>query len=231
MIGLNMYWMRCPDGAELVTPNPAPKRKSDDKRTVLNIEDDRPYIKYRTDRLEPVYWQLKSPHEGKGHLGQAKVVDFIGCKTDQHFVAFIGKNGLPINPRKGNDRAHLYWLKGWRDGLEELLTAASSDDPAKALKIFEKINTDPANLQPRMYISAETGKLTGELVPESPMGFMIMECYLAILNSTSLLTCRQCGSFFLAGAGTNKRTNAFYCSNRCRVAAQAPAKQKPKTTA
>lgn len=33
------------------------------------------------------------------------------------------------------------------------------------------------------------------------------------------LNCRQCGGTFHAGHGTNKRTNAFYCSNKCRVAA------------
>ena len=112
---------------------------------------------------------------------------------------------------------------------EQLVHIQTSKRELTALLALQALDTKSiAKLWPRTKASIMLGARSSGLPPtmflelRSLVGFMRAEVALILCGGTKVMSCAQCGNFFIAGAGRNagsKRSGAIYCSPRCRVAA------------
>jgi hypothetical protein len=74
-------------------------------------------------------------------------------------------------------------------------------------------------LTPRLDTTADGGAVCLALTPRTLADFMIMEVAMVASHGAKLSQCQHCGTQFLTGTLTGRRSHAVYCSDRCRTAA------------
>jgi hypothetical protein len=215
MIGLELSWVRCLDGAEVIDlgPRPQPLPQPEGKAVVLSEEADFGVrIRHRSDEIR--HYELRMED-----LKQSMLERYLRCQDAEDFAAFVTDYGLPgpaegIEGGRNAQEQSLDSLVNVRDGLKSLIT--STDGVIKFNGISMALRP---NLLP-LFTTWKGGSPRLVFEPRNPNGFMLMEAAIALSNATALQTCLHCSRPFLAGPLTSKRIGAYYCSNRCRVAAQ-----------
>lgn len=152
-------------------------------------------------------------------LKKPLIEEFLNCEAPVDFVKFASEYGLPGVA----EETKLADLIKSRDTLRRLLDLHTAGKTSEAVKLYNKLAKP---VTPFLAEWVDRAAPVMAFHPETPFGFMAMEAALAIANATVLLTCNHCTRPFLAGALTSKRTNAYYCANKCRVAAQRAAEAR-----
>jgi hypothetical protein len=203
MIGLLLEMDYCPDGV-IVTEG---------------------FFRRRTDRIERlrlVTADLADPVVLQFVNARDDLVPFMSKYTDgsihgvSHLLTFY--EDLPSSPL------------GLQNQLREMLLSAGSDEPIDPLIqmtseplpiVLTRINLSPAfNLErgkPRMLLRCA----------DLPM-FMQMEIAMVALEGAKVVTCEHCRNLFLTGPSTSRRSDATFCSDRCRVAAMRARKKESR---
>lgn len=209
MIGVELKFSRCADGAEIVeysapTPNPKEALLGGDAREGL-------YIRYRSGVMRLYDRRLVD-------LKQTMAEEFLACSSPAGFMKFVSDYGIPGGAPDGRTtEVELSALVESRDWLRQLFDLTAANKTTDAVHLYNRIAKP---LTP--FLAQWSGHKTPVMAFEAqnPYGLMAMEAALAVANATTLRTCAHCSRPFLAGALTSKRTNAFYCQNKCRVAHQ-----------
>jgi hypothetical protein len=215
MDGLTIDIQRCPDGVELV---------------------DGAFYRGRTDRSEPERITLTN-------LEDPVVIAFVNATDDAQRQLFFGRFGLLSPTKWWHGRLDKqFWLHGptglIRDDIlndqsrfRELLQQAGGDDPTAAMtRINRALETfDDFKLRATFPLAGPQGTPRLVLKSESLIGFMLMETAMVATQGARLGECEQCGTLFLTGPMTGRRSHARFCSNKCRVAAMRARNAKAKT--
>jgi hypothetical protein len=209
MDGLTTDIQRCPDGVELV---------------------DGAFYRGRTDRSEPERITLTN-------LEDPVVVAFVNATDDARRKLFFGRFGFLNATRGWHDRLAKYFIYNpgvgtgpltYQDDIledqsrfRELLQQAGGDDPTAAMtKINRALETfDDFKLRATFPLAGPDGTPRLVLKSESLIGFMLMETAMVATQGARLAECEHCGTLFLTGPMTGRRSHARFCSNKCRVAA------------
>jgi hypothetical protein len=207
MIGIELHYRRCADGAELheYPALPAPTR-----RAVLIGGETREgqYVRLKSKSMRTYDRRLID-------LKKPLIEEFLGCKTPDDFVVFVSEYGIPGGGPEAETKVSD--LVKSRATLQKLFDLSAAGKTTEAIHLYNRI-AKPVTPILAQWTGLKTPVMT--FVPDHPYAFMAMEAALANANATVLLTCNHCSRPFLAGALTSKRTNAYYCSNKCRVASQ-----------
>jgi hypothetical protein len=213
MNGLAIDIERCQDGVELV---------------------DKVY-RYRTKRTETERVVLAD-------LEDPIVIAFVNATDDEERQRFFGRFGLPDLTPWWHQRDTKLWIHGGarqetggllpkeihRDDIlkdqsrfRRLLQSAGGEDPGAAMTAVNSALAKHREfkLQPTIQLAGPRGIPRLLLKSESLLGFMLMETAMVVANGARLAECEQCGTLFLTGTLTGRRSHARFCSDRCRVAA------------
>ena len=165
-------------------------------------------------------------------LSDPIAVQFVNAKSDgalKHFLSSYGLPGsfeppiryadvlsdLPSEKRPiPVDRISQKMILGWQSIILRILVDKDTKILNALIGITESLRLTPAVSPPR-----GSEKLAISFTPNDLFGYMLMEVAFMIVGDGPLLTCDHCGSLFIAGSGTGKRSHKKYCSDRCRVAA------------
>ncbi|MFB6419910.1 hypothetical protein [Bradyrhizobium tunisiense] len=208
MIGIELLAFKCVDGAELHEYPPV--RKAQKSVTIGGETREGLYVRLRSKNMRRYDRKLID-------LKKPLIEEFLCCQEPGDFVNFASEYGLP----GVTEETKLADLIKSRDTLRRLLDLHTAGKTSEAVKLYNKI-AKPVT----PFLAEWVDHPVMAFHPETPYGFMTMEAALAVANATVLLTCNHCTRPFLAGALTSKRTNAYYCSNKCRVAAQRAAEAR-----
>ena len=197
MFGLLLQTERCQDGVDLTESHFRPRTN---RREPLRL--------VTADLADPVVLQFLNAH-------------FYGYET---LVAFMSKYtaGSFVGTGAGGDFAHPAFIMRWANFLRQMLLAAGGGEPIDALIGITKDTS--INLNPTFHL--EDGKPRMLLqCTDLPM-FMQMEIAMIALEGAKLVNCEQCRNFFLTGPLTGRRSDATFCSDRCKVAAMRARKKE-----
>jgi hypothetical protein len=205
MNGLAIEIERCPDGVEMT---------------------DSDHYRFRTNRRETQRIVLAD-------LEDPIVIAFVNATDDDARQLFFGRFGLIGLTRFWHDRSGRQWVHGGapdvrRDDtlkdqswFRKLLQSAGGGDATAAMTAVNSALAKHRefNLQPTIQLAGSRGTPRLLLKSESLLGFMLMETAMVVANGARLAECEQCGTLFLTGPMTGRRSHARFCSDRCRVAA------------
>jgi hypothetical protein len=167
------------------------------------------------------------------------VLHFVNARDDIARAQFLSRFGMLVIGghvyRETDDEERREARRAYhsirRDEMSErqadmlsMLAIAGGEDPMRAI---DAINWALAGRLGKFF----TGKITPRLdfgggrgprlalQPTSLSAFMVLELAMIIANGARLGTCEHCSKKFLTGHQTGRRSDAKYCSDRCRVAA------------
>jgi hypothetical protein len=214
MNGLAIDIERCPDGVEMVDSG----------------------YSYRTNRRETERIVLAD-------LEDPIVMAFVNATDDEGRQLFFGRFGLIGLTRFWHERSGRQWLHGSAPGIRrddilkdqswfrKLLQNAGGEDAAAATTAVNSALAKHRefNLQPTIQLTGPRGTPRLLLKSDSLLGFMLMETAMVVAIGVRLAECEQCGTLFLTGPLTGRRSHARFCSDRCRVAAMRARNAEIKT--
>jgi len=174
----------------------------------------------RIERLRLVTADLKDP----------VVLQFVNARDD--LVPFLSK--YTTGSFRGVSQLPTFYDVGYayspirlQNDLREILLLAGGGEPIDALirVTSERPATlDPIDLSPAFHL--ERGKPRMLLRCTELTTFMQMEIAMVALEGAKVVTCEHCHNLFLTGPSTSRRSDATFCSDRCRVAAMRARKKE-----
>jgi hypothetical protein len=219
MDGLTIVAERCPDGVELA-PLPETQRQGWQPIPARRV------FRYRTDRRESQLLTIDS-------LEDPIVIRFVNAASDEKRRLFFERFGLdsrngrflwggePFAPLASleDELRHDYVAQN-QLRFREMLQGLSNFDPAvRMAAVNALIERRGFSLRPTFQLAGATGTPRLLLRSDTLIGFMMMEVAMGIANNARTAECEQCGTLFLTGPLTGRRSHARFCSDRCRVAA------------
>ncbi len=188
----------------------------------FSLEDDA-VIRGKSDRLTPYKISVSN-------LEDPYAVRFVNARTKDDLAAFIRRFGEP--QRSGpTDKAEGEFVKDLAflradltQGLE--LTNAADDDAARSEWASEHLAF--TTLRPVFECNEVDQRPRLAFRPETLSDLMFLEVAFALDAGAKLRRCEHCGTAFLIGHLTGRRSTAVYCSDRCRVAALRAKNSKSK---
>jgi hypothetical protein len=155
-------------------------------------------------------------------LEDSVALRFINATTEDALVQFFARFGLATKI----DELRVEIETEQQAILSVHLQKALSGDAAHAGPAVAHL-LKSIRLQPAFDFSGseQTARLT--LRADTLRQFMIMEIAFAAAAGARLSRCEYCGTAFLMGPMTGRRSTAKFCSDRCRVAAM---RQRNATT-
>jgi len=219
-IGVEVTWARCRDGAELhdygsSTTDP---KLTHERLASLKGQASGVWIRNRSNDL---------------HLYTLRLVDlkkplfelFINCTSYQDLAGFVSEYGIPgPSTYDGLDakETEVAAMESVRNGMRRIMDQNAKGTAFECASAFNSfvLALKGTALKPLLGIWQNANAPSLCFQPANLYGYMAMEVAMAISSAAALRTCRHCSAVFIAGPLTSKRSNAYYCSNRCRVAAQ-----------
>jgi hypothetical protein len=195
-IAVQLEWSYCPDGVEIYEQVPAGTTIAEQASAGL-------YLRPRTNRRATR--RLFAVDAAK-----AVVLKFASATSDEALLKFCSEYGLPGT--EGAAEIALETVQGLRNRLRELLALSPSE-------LSARVFTGP---RVRLGLAVERKSLVLALKPATLADYMAAEVAIILAGAASIAACENCGTLFAAKTGRaagGKRTDARYCSPRCRVAA------------
>jgi hypothetical protein len=213
-VGIEFQWAVCPEGAAIVDHGPG--KPTPAGVTVLTGELRGRWLTNRTKNLVGYRRHLTDLKSG------TMLESFINADTDEKLLAFVSEFGMVGTVELDHKESAIEGPREYQAAFKRLFDHAGQGEQLQAIEVFNSISASAKGTALKPSLSLPYGQATPIMTftPKTPYGYMLMEASMAISNATELRTCQHCGTAFFAGALTSKRTNAYYCSNRCRVAAQ-----------
>jgi hypothetical protein len=195
MYGLKLSGERCPDGVDLV---------------VLSIGRGGGPSKfsYRTARRVPLQIEIEN-------LRNPVAVDYINAHTDAERARFFSRYGMP----GGGEEIERKRVLQEQGALNTLLRVVGGDKPAAAIEAITSALKLPEDRLLPAFDLARGGIPRMLLEVQCLSALMHMEAALVAAHGARYRTCLYCKSVYLIGPETERRSDARYCSDRCRVAA------------
>jgi hypothetical protein len=236
MYGLLMNLGRCPDGVGLVELELPPP--SDYERKHHSGEpwpSPATVFGYRSERRVAYAKSIDN-------LESPVVIDFVNAVDDEQRMLFFGKFGFGVTEGDlGRDLFLWHYRTRDRPGnsffpycgvlnrdnviehqarYRELLRITSGEDRLAAMDAINSIIDDERDtLTPLFHLAGSKGTPRLLLKCNSLLGFMHMEVATIVAMGARSAECEQCGTMFVTGPATGRRSHARFCSDKCRVAA------------
>ena len=218
MYGLTVENLRCLDGIELIEL-PSTGLAGAEGTLASGVSKPKPgepesptplIFRHRTERVETARLEFTN-------LEKPVVIDFINAGDDEGLRKFFDEFGLTI-PGSQVDRDET--LRNQKN-LRHLLETTNIGSATVAVRTANDIIAQlaGAELLPIWHQAGRRGAPHVVLKSKSLLAFMLMEVANAAAYGAQLSTCQRCGTAFLTGKMTMRRTRAKFCSDRCRVAA------------
>jgi hypothetical protein len=164
---------------------------------------------YRTDRRETVRREISN-------LEDPLVMVFVNARENDQRVQFFSQFGLL---EAGQDIRRPDVLN-YQEAFHDLLLRREFFDSTASL--FSDHSFD---LRPTLYLVGDAAQV--RLDNRTLLSFMLMETATATAQGAQLAACERCGTQFLTGPLTGRRSHARFCSDRCRVAAMRARNAEP----
>lgn len=204
MYGLAVEIDRCPDGVELVELPAMRGNTLADSRPAMTV------FRYRTQRRQSERFEFTD-------LENPVVVAFVNAVDDERRRRFFERFGLTVPDRQLDYDSALISQAQFRLLLQ---TAGGENASAAMAAVNDVISAHRAlSLNPTIHLAGRRGAPRLLLQTGSLLGFMVMETAMAVAHGARLAACEKCGTVFLTGQLTSRRSHAKFCSDRCRVAA------------
>jgi hypothetical protein len=167
-----------------------------------------------SERREPV-------HVVTADLDDPVVLQFVNARDEDALVQFMSKYSAGdlytqedppqtmFAPRLGATK-----IADMRDYLRRKLASTGSSDQVEALVALSE-----PRIETKATFHLRDGKAQMLLRCHHLLDFMRMEVATIAVEGAKLVTCGYCGNYFPTGPATSRRTDAQYCSDKCRVAA------------
>lgn len=205
-------WQRCPDGVS-IQEIPSPTRSAG-RRTVLHTVGGGSFFVYNSNTRLPDRYAIGDKQR------EPLITLFANCRDDEDLCEFFDRYGL-IGAR-GDDKLSRDEALEARDKFRQELSWAK-----RALRDgkFERAS-DLLEMNPRAI--AGMGLVKGSrgqpprlvLEAQSLEFFMLVELAVYLSHGATVLNCKHCNSFFIAGGGgVGKRVVSESCSRSCKQAA------------
>jgi hypothetical protein len=191
---------RCPDGVQ-VLPAPEP-----DGPTVF---------RYRSLRRETRRFELAD-------LAAPVIVDFVNATTDELKREFLDRYGIPDHFDRSDKSVliHRSLLEKWQKEYGTILDL-ETDQSLPGRGAMDLINAEmsqyPVRLETRLV--GPKGTPRPILTVKHVLGFMLYEATMIHAQGAKKATCEWCGTTFLTGGTTGRRSTARFCSEKHRLAA------------
>lgn len=200
MYRILLSWERCPDGIEIVDFGP-----QDDEGAL------RPHGKWwscRSERREPVQYDISN-------LEDPIVIRFINARDDESMCQFLGRFGIinrlvDSSTNKPASKVPCEGVKKRQEEFLNLLYLITAD-------VYDRVNVNLSLSVSLQFSSSKPNTLA--LRPNSLSDFMMTELASIAVNGARPTECQHCGTVFITGPLTGRRSHAMFCSDRCRVAA------------
>jgi hypothetical protein len=118
---------------------------------------------------------------------------------------------------------HFSTIAGWQILLRQRVTEAGSSDQVAAL-----VSLSDPHIRTAISFHLRDGRAQMLVRCDELFDFMRLEAAMIAIEGAKLVTCGCCGNYFAAGPATSRRTDAQYCSDKCRVAAMRARKKESK---
>jgi hypothetical protein len=174
-------------------------------------------IRYWTDEERPVHYKVT-------HLLEPYSIRLLNSASASAIASFVGRFGL-LSKELERDRNSLVNIESAREDIHDLFTFYSPDDPKKVLQ-WTNDRLKQAELE--LAFELVDGKRRLVYRAKDLKSLLFYECAIALDVGAVLARCAHCGSAFLTGPLTGRRSHAIYCAEKCRVAAFRL--KSPKTT-
>jgi hypothetical protein len=211
-VALRLDWAYCPDGVELYE-RPEPKGAS---ATLAGGALGGP-----VSILRPRTARRKTQKFYRSDVANAIALQFAKANTDDALLAFCGEYGLPgwVPHDDGASEMPLLLVRDVHANLLRLIgigLAGATHSKTPLLTRFFPVT--------RVVLGLTAGEASPVLMlqPETLAAFMYAEAALIISGNTGIMACENCGSLFVTQSGRSaggKRSDARYCSSKCRLAA------------
>ncbi len=216
-LGLRLDWTRCPDGVEVFE-----RKLEDDEAYSLELARvGHPDRVIDLSQTSGKFVRFKSEARETLCLGESDslVLKFASANTEERLLKFMSDYGLPDwqpTPERTPDTEEDAQILEYWASLPEGFALERIEREQAAMR---KLVKSPASFADQFEASVVVRMPAGGLMlqPRTLIEFMKLEAALIACGHAEIITCSHCGSFLTRGWGT--RTDAKYCSTRCRVAA------------
>lgn len=196
MVPIRLGWTRPTDGVECVN------------RPIEGIEggNNNIDVRPRSDRTDDVTYDVVD-------LENPMVVRFLNAvRDDDQLAVFLSRFGMLT-------RAPTMRLEYIKSLQTPFVLALVHNNKAGPLDRVKNINyfLNETSLRPSFESTGGVSKLVFH--PNSLISLMAMEVALAHEAGAVSTSCAHCGTLYLTGPLTGRRSHSVYCSDRCRVAA------------
>lgn len=117
----------------------------------------------------------------------------------------------------------------WYSKIEGMRTGIAMWERGSKRRLVQAWNTpDIGRTNIKLDYRGKEDVLGLVMVPASLLSAMHLQLAQAITRNNALQRCLWCGTWFLFGAGTNRRRSAHYCSDNCRKVAHRDRKEGSK---
>jgi hypothetical protein len=177
------------------------------------------YFRPLSERREPV-------HLITADLDDPVVLRLLNARDD--LLPFMARYsaGEAHTPREIYGRefnVHVGTIASWQRIFRDRLTGISGADQVEAL-----ISLSQPPMSHEVSFHLQDGKPRILIRCERFFDFLRMEAATIAVEGAKLVACGRCGDYFLTGPGTSRRTDAQFCSDKCRVAAMRARKKEGK---
>jgi hypothetical protein len=226
--GLTLRTERCPDGVELVdlpevwgkplTAEHQPRGLMLSEGALAEYQPAGKVFRHRTERREPKTIAIEN-------LENPVVLQFANATSDNGLLNFFERYGLQGHPVFERDsvleQQHMF------HAMLENFSALNQTAPTKAVeginRFFElppsELSYGEFDLRPSLHLGGPQGTPRMLLKTKTLRSFMLMEMAMIVAHGAMAHKCDKCGTIFLTGQLTWRRSTARFCSDRCRVAA------------
>jgi hypothetical protein len=181
----------------------------------LREDAESPRVRYKSNEKERIVKYRRHLDFIENPLSQV----FLNCQTDEQLVDFMGEFGIPDWSSRPKSETPLISVRRFKDALGSVLKSYQDGDVQKAVKLMQP-DRSISDLRPVLTIQRGKTSPTMSLMCFSLASFMCLEVGAIIAGGATVKNCLNCGKIFVVGSATGRRTTAYYCSNRCRVAYQ-----------
>jgi len=197
MVPVSLAWKRPLDGMEII--------EAAQPTSIMGKTGNEVYVP-RTDRTQDQIYEVTN-------LANPIALRFINANRENKTLDFLARFG-----RLGPATMYVLDVEHEAKLLTTYLLASTAQSPKERVRWANEL-LNHTRLKASFDYAGPNQAARVVFHPEDLLGLMAMEIALAHEAGAVVGQCAHCGTLYLTGPLTGRRSSAVYCSDRCRVAA------------